>query len=125
MSAGAFTITKYLADYAGGTNIHPIRVQPETIAADADGTANDAPTADATSPISAQVSRSRKGLGLHARLVALEIVGTPPTGYKVGSRTKIPALTPAFYSAAIAPGAVITYLGTTWRKAGSSVEVVK
>ena len=125
MSAGVFVDTKYLASYGAGTAVHPIRCQPETLEASADGTINAPPEGDLTNPISAQVSGGKKRLGLHARTITLESVGDAPEGYKEVSRTKIPCLTADFYTAAIAPGAVITYLTTTWRKAGSSVEVVR
>lgn len=126
MSAGAFTTAVYAASYGGGdTNFHPIKVQPETLEASVDAVVNISTTETVTSPISASVSRGRRSIGLLARLVYLQLTGDPPTGYAAGARTKIPALTAAFYSAAIAPAAEISYLGTTWKKVGSSPEVTR
>jgi len=124
MSAGAFDKAFYLADYGAGTNVHPIRVQPETRQAATSTETNDIPGAVQTSPISAIVSRSRSSRGLIARVLYLQLVGSPPTGYSPGSRTRIPALTPAFYNSALAIGASILYLGTTWKTIGSSDEEV-
>jgi len=125
MSAGVFINTLYLASYGGGTNVHPIKVQPETLAANSGTEDNDASALDQTSPISAVVSRSRRSRGLNARLIYLQLTGTAPTGYAPGSKTRIPALTIAFYNEAILAGAEITYLGTTWKVIGSSEERVK
>lgn len=125
MSAGAFGKTFYQASYGGGANIHPIKIQPETLAATTGAEDNDPPTGPITNPISAQVGGGRRSIGLHARILYLQLLGTPPTDYSAGSRTKIPALTPTFYAAAIAPGVTITYLGTTWKVIGSSDEKVR
>lgn len=125
MSAGTFGKTFYQASYGGGTNIHPIKVQPETIAASTGDADNDPPTGPITNPISAQASGGRRSIGLHARIIYLQLLGTPPAEYSAGSRTKIPCLTEAFYNAAIAPGATISYLGTTWKVIGSSEEKVR
>lgn len=126
MSAGAFITTFYTATYGGGdANVHPIKVQPETIEATCDGNTNESTATETTSPISASVSRGRRSIGLLARVVYLQLTGTPPTDYAAGSRTKIPAMTPAFYNACIAPGAEINYLGTTWKKIGASPEVTR
>jgi len=129
MSAGVFTTSFYSASYGGGTNVHPIRVQPETLEATVGGTITNEPSASATtSPISALVSRNRGSKGLLARIIYLElgIDETPPEGYSIRSRTKIPILTEDFYNAAIAPGnPIIQYLGAAWTVAGSSAEVAK
>lgn len=125
MSAGAFTFTVYTASYADGA-AHPIRVQPETLAATAGGIANAAADGvDANNPISAMVSASKRSLGLHARTVTLELTGTPPTGYKVGSRVRIPCLTEGFYDAVAIKGTPVTYLGTTWRTSYVTPESTK
>lgn len=127
MSAGAFVRSRYAASYLG-TAIHPIKVQPETIAASIVGTpanTNAAPTGAGTNPISAQVSRSTRALGLHARLISLRISGTPPTGYSSGSTVRIPGLNVAFFQACQLPGAQVTYLGTTWNVVGTRSEEVR
>jgi len=126
MSAGEFDQALYQASYGDGTSVHPIKVQPETRTAVAGTVQNDlSALVDQTSPISAVVSRGRTSRGLNARLVYLQLTGTPPTGYQDVSRTRIPALTPAFFAACLAVGAEITYLSTTWKCIGSSAEKVK
>jgi len=124
MSAGAFVNTLYAASYGLGAQIHPIRVQPETEAAAIGGTTNAAPVGPSTSPISAQVSGSRRRLGLHARLVRMQISGEPPTTYSAFSRVTIPALNEAFYTAASTKGTEVDYLGTTWLTTGVTSERV-
>lgn len=126
MSAGVFTRSKYEATYGTPPNqIHPIRVQPETIAAEIDSTPNDPPTGDITVPISAIISRGKRAKGLIPRIVTLQLPATgQPTGYKAGSIVRIPALTPAFYAAAT-PGAECTYLGVTCTVVSASNEIVR
>jgi len=125
MSSGTFTTSFYEASYREGDQVHPIKVQPETLTATVGIIANESTATATTSPISALVSRSRVARGLNARIIYLQVVGTPPTNYAAGSRTKIPCMTPEFYEGAIAPGAEITYLATTWKVIGSSEEKVK
>jgi len=120
MSAGAFSDTFYAATYGNFT--HPIRVQPETLAASIDAVDNDPPTGPADNPISAAVSRSTRSLGLHARLVFAKLAGTPPTGYAANAKVRIPALTEAFYDQAT-KNATLDYLGTTWTVTGRRAEV--
>lgn len=122
MSAGNFINTRYDADY--DVAIHPIRVQPETITAEIGTIVNAPPTAPATSPISAQVSRSTRSLGLHARVVFAKIAGTPPTGYAAGSTIRLPVLNSTFYNAAL-KGVLIQHLGTTWTITGRRGEVTR
>lgn len=86
MSAGAFTRTFY-ADDDG--DIHPIRLQPETLLAEFASTVNAAPAGPTDSEISAQVTGSRRGLGLFARYVTVKFTATPPTGYRANSTYKI------------------------------------
>lgn len=125
MSSGLFTTSFYEASYGDGDQVHPIKVQPETLTATVGIIANESTATATTSPISALVSRSRVARGLNARIIYLQVTGTPPTNYAPGSRTKIPVMTAEFYAEAIAPGAEITYLATTWKVIGSSVEKVK
>jgi hypothetical protein len=126
MSAGRFVFSFYDADYGAGTAIHPVRVQEETLDATVVGTAetNTPVGTAATNPISASVSDSTRALGLHARLVYMELAAgaTPPATYKEGSRVKIPALSKDFYAAAAAGNQQVTYLGTTWRVTGTRAE---
>jgi len=112
MSAGNFTRTRYEADNG---EIHPIRVQPETIAANV-GAANAAPTGAVTVGLSARVSGGRRQLGLTARSVRLQFTGTIPDGYAENSTLTIPVLTPATFTAAT--------VGTTGSYLGAAVVVV-
>lgn len=116
MSAGVFTKTKYAATYNGGTEVHPIRVQPETITCTVGGTANTAPTAAITNPISAQISRGRRAKGLIPRSVTLRAPATgQPTNYKPLGLTTIPCLTETFYGACVdaTDSTTVSYLGVT------------
>lgn len=99
MSAGRFELTRYAASYGGGTQIHPIRVQEETLAlsitpAGGDAVTNDAPAGATTSPISAVVSRGKRAGGLRPRLVSIKFTGTPPDGYSANQVIRLPWLTP-------------------------------
>lgn len=128
MSAGLFLDTFYTASY-DNTRIHPIRVQPETLDAATTGAggavANSPATGPANTPISAEVTGSTRRLGLHARVIYMKLEGTPPTGYAAGSRVRIPALNPAFYTACLIKGQAVDYLGATWRVTGTRAEVVR
>lgn len=124
MSTGGFERTVYEADYA--VEFHPIKVQGETEQADIDSIQNSVGGTQAlTSPISAIVSGGRKKLGLRARLVRFEFTA-PPTGlnYTPGQTLTIPALSKAFYDAAI-PGNQINYLGGTGVVIGRVPESVR
>lgn len=124
MSAGNFVTARYGASY-DPAELHPIRVQPETLLASAEAptgaVVNAGLTAPLTSPISAQVTKSTRSLGLHARLVTLKIQGTPPPGYLAGTTVRIPALTPVFFNACKID-TVVTYLGTSWKVVGTRAE---
>jgi len=123
MSAGRFTRSRYAAEYTAGA-IHPVRVQPESVAASIGGTTNAPPAGAATNPISAKVSGGRRELGLRARRVTMSApTTTPPTGYLAGGLTTIPALNLAFYNAAV-KGAVCSYLGVSFEVVSRSAEVV-
>lgn len=127
MSAGSFVLSRYQASYAT-TQIHPIRVQPETVSAattDTTPVPNSAPTGAVNNPISAVVSRSRRSRGLLPRVIRLRLTtGTPAGGYIAGSVTVIPALTETFYNACPV-GKTVTYLGATWTVVGRSAEIAK
>jgi hypothetical protein len=116
MSAGSFLRSRYQASW-DTDQIHPIRVQPETIAMADSGsptTTNSAPTGSITIPISAHVSGGTRSLGLIPRKFSLELTGTAPTGYVTGSRVSLPILTESFYNA-VSVNDEVTYLGTTWQ----------
>ena len=125
MSAGAFELTRYAASYGDGTNIHPIKVQPETLAADIGGTTNDPPAGVTNSPISAVVGKTKREFGLGPRMISLRAPATnPPAGYLPRGITRIPALTLAFYNAAVR-GVTCSYLGADFTVVAQSVEDVK
>lgn len=123
MSAGEFLKSKYQASYGAGTQIHPIRVQPETIVADfADGT-NEPPTGAVNNPISAIISRGAKAKGLRPRFVTIKLQAsaTPPEGYKALAITRIPILTSGVFND-IEEGQVVNYLGAAWNVIGKTNE---
>jgi len=125
MSAGNFVQVAYSASYGNGNHIHPIKLQPETLAADIGGTTNNAAeNANIDTPISAIVSASRRGLGLHPRIIYAKIVGTPPTGYSTNAKCRIVALSEAFYNEATI-GGTLNYLGKTWEITGFGPELVR
>lgn len=121
MSAGAFTRTRYLADNG---DTHPIRVQPETVAAGYGSTTNTAPTSAIDNPISARVSGGNRAFGLKPRSVTMVFETTAPTGYKLNSYIRIPILQPTLWNT-IATGDSITYLGQTATVVGKSPERIR
>jgi len=129
MSAGQFQIVGYQASY-DTAEIHPIRVQPETLeltvtigGTDVVNTPADLSTA--TSPISAVVSRGKRSRGLNARTITVEfpIPTTPPTGYLNNSPIRLAMLNPALSATPV--GAVGTYLATPCRVVGTSPETAR
>lgn len=123
MSAGKFTLSRYQATYGAGTQIHPIRVQPETIEAQFPDSANLAPTGAINNPISAIISRGAKQRGLRPRSVRLKLEAgtTPPAGYDPAATTRIPVLTKTVFDA-VNPTDLITYLGASWVVVGKDDE---
>lgn len=120
MSAGTFLKTKYETN-AGA--VHPIRAQPETLAAVIAGVTNAAPAGPVTNGISARVSNGNREFGLKPRGVTLEWTGAIPEGYS-GDPIYIPALTPAFYNAAVKE-ATGTYLGQGVKVVSQSPERIR
>jgi len=121
MSAGAFVISSYRASY-NTDQIHPIKIQPETLAASANSVANNAPSDPPTSPISAVVSRGKRTRGLIPRTVTLRLNEDQIlTGYLPRSVTIIPVLLPATFGA-WPRGAEVDYLGAVWTIIGRSQE---
>lgn len=126
MSAGVFTTIGYEADYGDGTAVHPITVQPETLALTIGGVTNaGSAVSNINNPISAQVSKSKRSSGLHARMVSFRFTGTPPTGYAVNQTLRLP-LTTKDMSEVATRGATGTYLGVAIQvSANYSAEVVR
>lgn len=120
MSAGAFLRSRYETN---DNEIHPIRVQPETVALNIGG-ANVAAVGAFTSPISAVISRGRRAKGLIPRTVSIVFTAGAPAGYKDGSVIRLPILTPNLWSG-IGAGETGTYLGGTVEVVGKSPEIVR
>lgn len=108
MSAGVFTISKYEADSG---DIHPIRVQPETIAANL-GTANSAPTAAVDNELFARVGGGNRAYGVRARYATVRFTGAAPEGYAPNTTLKIPVLTEATFDQIVPGQSTGTYLGS-------------
>lgn len=120
MSSGVFEIRKYQSTKTG--QIHPIRVQPETLSTlTLNSVANAEPAGALDSPISAQVSQGRRSLGLNARTVTIAWTAAPPTGYKAGGTITLPWLSETGF-AAFAKGQTGTYLSTACRIVGTGEE---
>lgn len=104
MSSGEFTTT---AKYESNTGtIHPIRLQPETLAA----FGNAVPAGAIDSPISAVVSLTRRQRGLRPRYITVRFTAEK-TDYATGGLYRIPICTATVW-AGINVGATGTYLGT-------------
>lgn len=123
MSAGTFSTSVYSCNTLG--SIHRIRIQPETLAASLGGTANAAPSGTAVLP-SAQVSKSKRAIGINARTITIKFeAGDEPDGYKPDSPITIPWLqnNSAFLTAV--PGVTaVTYLTAPAVLVGTSAEKV-
>lgn len=117
MSQGAFLETKYQADNG---DVHPIRVQPETVAASL-GTANIAPTGAVTIDLFATARKSKRSYGVGARTARLRFTGAVPDGYKPGQVLTVPVLTIAVYNG-LTRASTITYLGQPAALVGKSAE---
>lgn len=125
MSSGNFVIGRYTATY-DNTQIHPIRVQPETLELSLTigaGSVTNASAAGAiNNPISAIVSKSRRGIGLVARIMRVRFTGEPPTDYQENGVITLPVVNPALMSAP--KGATGTYLGAAIVLVGMTPERV-
>ena len=120
MSAGAFLQTSYESDSG---EVHPIRVQPETAAANFGG-ANAAPAGPITSSISARARGGIREYGLKARAFVIVFTGAVPDGYEPGNQYRIPVLTPARFNGT-AIGTTGTYLGAPARVVSKVPERVR
>lgn len=121
MSAGAYVTTRY-ATNAG--EIHPIRLQPETLALSIGGTANAAPTGALTRRLRATVSRSNGANGLKPRAVTIRFTAAPPAGYKADQTFTIPVLQAALWDSAI-EGTTAEYLGVAAQVVSTSPESLR
>jgi hypothetical protein len=108
MSAGVFTISKYEADSG---DIHPIKVQPETLTANI-GSANTAPTAAVDNNLFARTGGGNRAYGVRARYVTVRFTGAAPDGYAPNTRLRIPVMTQQAWDDAVAGETTGTYLGS-------------
>lgn len=120
MSNGSFVTSRYSSNKTG--EIHPIRIQPETLTLVVNGATNEAPAGAATSPISAQVSQSKRALGLNARSVTVKFPTPGSTGYKADSPITLPWLAGVTAFDQFAKGQEVTYQGLTGSVVGTSAE---
>lgn len=118
MSAGAFELKIYEGDSG---EKHVVRIQPETEAADFDGTANDFPDGPPTSPFWAKVTKGPSEYGLRPRYVSIAWTGAPPAGYLAGETVKIMVADPAVYNG-ITITSDVTYLGAAATVVGKTPE---
>lgn len=123
MSAGAYINSFYNSNKTG--DVHPIRIQPETLALTVDGVANAAAAGPAGSPISAQVSQSKRALGLNARTVTIKFPTAAPAGYKVDSPITLPWLAGVSDFDGFVKGDTVSYLGATGELVGTTGETAK
>lgn len=117
MSAGSFTRGRYQADNG---SIHPIRIQPETAAANI-GAVNAPPTGAVTVPLFARARKSRRAFGLGARTVRVRFTAAVPDGYAPNQILTIPILTPTVFNG-ITPDQTGTYLGAPVVVIGTTAE---
>lgn len=115
MSQGEFVISRYESNDGP---IHPIRLQPETLALVLGGASNDPPVNPVDNEIScySRKPKERYGIGSRGVRLAWETPATPPTGYKPFETLVVPILTPALFTAAT--------VGTTGTYQGANVTVV-
>jgi len=123
MSTGEFVAAKYQNGLNG--DIHPIRIQPETLGLTIGQIVNGEPAGAIDSDLRAfSSSRNRRG-AVNARKVGLEILTSGPNGYEVGSTIYVPVLIPETLGAFLLPADQEgTYNGATVKVIGSSPERV-
>jgi hypothetical protein len=113
MSSGPFnTNARYELDAANGGYIVKARVQPETLAATANATANAIPAGAVDLSIHAYASKGKKEYGIRMRYVIVDKPAATPTGY-AGEPLRFPVMTPATF-AAWSEGDTVSYLGTDY-----------
>ena len=109
MSAGPFVIRGYQTDK--GTDLMPIRVQPETLLLEIGGVANAPPTGTISDAYgSARVGGGKFQNGLKARYVRIKFTAAL-AGYKPDAPITLPILNPTVW-AGISKGDTGTYLST-------------
>lgn len=121
MSAGPFEIYNYKSEL--GT-VHPIRLQPETVALTLDGNANSQSSDEIDSPFSVCVSRGANACGLLPRKVNIKFTGAAPAGYKADQTYSIPVLVATLWQNAVV-NQTGTYLGEAIKVIGKSPEDIQ
>lgn len=118
MSQGQFLRTFYLSDQG---EVHPIRVQPETVSATLGGEENTPPAGPATNNIRYIVNSGNRKKVPRARGVYFAWVNQRPTGY-VGAGGRIPVFSQTVWEglAEATPG---TYLGVPIQVTGKYTEL--
>lgn len=95
MSAGEFIDSKY---QDGKGNIYSCKIQEETAELVLNSVTNAPPTGNATMPVAARMTGSRRRYGCRARSVRIKFTDAVPDGYKVDQVIELPILTPAAYN---------------------------
>lgn len=121
MSAGDFVYSRYESN-AG--DIYRIRVQPETIALDIDGTVNTPPAGAINTPGTVRVNQSSRAFGVKARSISIAWSGAPPAGYSGDPISRIPVLQATLFDGTNL-GDGVTYLGAAGEVVGKSSESVR
>lgn len=117
---GVFTLSKYETDNG---DVVPIKLQPETLTATLGGAANAAPTgAYSLGFPSADVSRSKKAIGIHARTVSVKIT-TPAADYAGNGLVRIAVPNPTVYNG-VSKGDAVTCEAGSGTVAGKSPEFI-
>lgn len=122
MSSGIFSDSFYSSNELG--SVHPIRVQPETIALVLGGQANTAPAGTGAVGPSAQVSRGKRSIGINARTVSVRLTAAL-ANYKAGSVISLPWLDNSTFAALTPKVTTGTYLATACILVGKTPETVK
>lgn len=120
MSTGAFVNSKYSTNDA---NIVPIKLQPETLTLTVGGVANAAPAGavEAGWP-SADVSRSKRAIGIHCRSISVKVTD-PAEGYEENGVIRVPIMTPTVWNGVAKGQAVVGAFGTG-EVAGKQPEII-
>lgn len=123
MSTGAFIFSRYRSWYT--TDVHPIRIQPETLTLTIGTTSNAAPTAAVDNNQRVVVSGGRR-IGIRPRKLGVRITDGGENDYLVGSVIYVPWLNDAtFFTVAAQAGATGTYNGAQVEVIGNSPEFYK
>lgn len=121
MSAGQFERSFYATDNG---DIVKLRVQPETLSADFAGTANAGAVGPASAGFpSADVSSSRRSIGIHPRYVTCAWT-TAPTGYDDRQVFDIVVPVKATWDA-IVDGSAVTYAEGTAEVLNKTPELIR